>query len=306
MMDISALMHALPVSGLVPNCVAFIGGLLDVPENQAWLEKIQYLEPPAGQRVPYVEPVHVLEKLLRRQGMAKDAALVKANALVVEQLKPCTDARRWMRYYDKLQPKSPECLPVPDFVAWLRAANLTEPEIADFLGETAEIAAHKPMFTVGDNRDAAWSLQTLPDVPPPKAMIEFVPAAPWEDMEKLVGANAPFQAWRECIRPVTEALEKALGEPVYYFADPQDDCDDDAAHRFLLLHWCCTWKLESGFVKYLLAASGASDVETLKAALINPANYTQPFAMNDPFCNGIETCPCQFEYLPASLRGEED
>lgn len=35
MVDISVLMSALPISGLEPQWVAFIGGLIDVPEDQA-------------------------------------------------------------------------------------------------------------------------------------------------------------------------------------------------------------------------------------------------------------------------------
>jgi hypothetical protein len=54
-------------------------------------------------------------------------------------------------------------------------------------------------------------------------------------------------------------------------------------------------------VKFLVSRSGAKNVEELKAALINPENYTQPFKMNDAFI-GIETNACRFEYFPSNAR----
>lgn len=46
-----------------------------------------------------------------------------------------------------------------------------------------------------------------------------------------------------------------------------------------------------------MEASGAADIDELKAALIDPANYTHPFEMNDAFCRA-ETSSCRFTYLP--------
>lgn len=79
MVDIPALLKALPVSALAPNCLASLGGLVDVPKDRDWQERIDFLEPPAGQRVPYIDPVTALEKLLRRKGVPKDVALVQAQ-----------------------------------------------------------------------------------------------------------------------------------------------------------------------------------------------------------------------------------
>jgi hypothetical protein len=98
------------------------------------------------------------------------------------------------------------------------------------------------------------------------------------------------------MRPVAHELEKALGEPVYHFANLHDDADVDMAHRFLVLHWCCSYKPESAYVRYLLKISGAKDVEELKAALIRPASYTQTFKMR-PVSRGLKTSFCRFEYL---------
>jgi hypothetical protein len=59
--DVQALMRALPVSGLEPEWVASVGGLIDVADDQGWREIIHFLEPPAGQRFPYIDPVKTIE-----------------------------------------------------------------------------------------------------------------------------------------------------------------------------------------------------------------------------------------------------
>ena len=134
------------------------------------------------------------------------------------------------------------------------------------------------------------------------AMIEFVPGPPWDDSAvDWESQDNPFLRWREKIRPVALKLEESLGEPVYYFKELGDELDDDDVHRFLVLHWCCTHKPESPFVRFLLKISGARDVEELKAALIDPANYTHPFRMNRSFI-GIETVPCHLNYLPPGVH----
>jgi hypothetical protein len=308
MVDIAALMKRLPVSALEPNWVASIGGFVEVPEDQDWRVRITLLEPPAGQQVPYIKPVEALEILLRAQGVApKDA---KTRALeAVTRMKEDVAEDHWVNFFDNLEPESPDCLPVADFVTWLRdaqgfkelASGEVSSDLLDFIEQAAEVTASTPMFRRPDNWNEPWSLETLPALPPPKEMIEFVPGAPWADFEDEDGWEAaanPFLCWREAMRPVALELEKVLGEPVYYFADPDCDTDDDDVHRFLVLHWCCTHKPESTFVRYLLKISGARDVEELKAALIDPASYTHPFKMHDSFI-GLETMPCcRFDYLP--------
>lgn len=278
--------------------MASIGGFVDVPEDMRWRECFDLLEPPAGQRVPYIEPVQALEKLLSRQSASPEDAQLRARAAAAG-LKESVKAS-WVNFFNHIFPDTPDCLPVSDFMSWLRKQALVSSDIVDFLEQASEVTARTPMFRGPDNWDEPWSLENLPASPPPKAMIEFVPGAPWRDYEWDADRN-PFLTWREAIRPVAQALEKALGEPVYYFADLEDDCDDDAMHRFLVLHWCCTHQPESTFVKYLIAASGARDVEELKAALIDPASYTQQFEMNDAF-PGLEALACRFDYLPPGMH----
>lgn len=322
--DIQALMRALPVSGLEPQCLGYLGGLIDVPKDQSWREVIDLLEPPAGQRVPYIQPAKAIEKLLRRQGASPDDAQARSLETVARMRGDVADDH-WVNFYDDLQPETPECLPVSDFVAWIRkecdrstqlsatvpncehepngraSEHLLVPlEILDFFEKAAEVGTSTPTFRGPDNWHKPWSLESLPALPPPKAMIEFVPGAPWADRDNWDDWNAPsnpFIIWREAIRPVAQELENALGEPVYYFADLDDELDDDDVHRFLVLHWCCTWRPESAYVSYLVKVSGARNVEALKAALIDPINYSQPFKMNNAFV-GLETMNCRIDYLP--------
>ena len=324
--DIQALMKALPVSGLGPQCLASIGGLIDIPKDQRWREFINLLEPPAGQRVPYIEPAKAIEKLLCRQGVSPDDAQARSRETVVRMRGDVAD-EHWVNFYDYLEPESPECLPVSVFVAWVRqehdrSVQLSAPvpnsaqesnerasehllvpfEILAFFERSAEVATSSPTFRGPDNWHEPWSLENLPALPPPKAMIEFMPGAPWADQDNWDDWNAPsnpFILWREAMRPVAQTLENVLGEPVFKFADldADSDIDDDDVHRFLLLHWCCTWKPESAYVRFLVKVSGASNVEELKAALIDPANYTQPYKMNGSYI-GLETLNSRIDYLP--------
>lgn len=315
--DIESLMRVLPISGLEPQVIGSIQGLIETPSDRPWQDCINVLEPPAGRRVPYIDPGKALDVLLRGQGAAPE----DAKALVLEsiaRMRAGVEDARWVNFYDDAEPESPECLPLPDFVAWLRverccaSGKMRVPEpVLDFIEQASAVVMQSSEFRGPDNRDSPWTLENLPALPPPKAMIEFVPGSPWADHEDgnwVDDPNAyypvytPFQRWRESMRPVAQQLETALGEPVYYFADLSCDHDDDDVHRFLVLHWCCTWKPESAFVRYLLKVTGARDVEALKAALIDPASYTHPFKMNGSF-DGLEASPCCFlTYLPPGVH----
>ena len=168
--DIQALMRALPVSGLEPQCLASIGGLIDVLKDQRCREFIDLLEPPAGRRVPYTEPAKAIEKLLRHQGVAPDDAQARSRGAVVRMRDDVADDH-WVNFYDYLEPESPECLPVSDFVAWVRkervrtlqfsatAPNsasdlngrakqhlLVSSEIVDFFEKAAEVAPVRRRF----------------------------------------------------------------------------------------------------------------------------------------------------------------
>jgi len=321
--DLEALMSCLPISGLEPQSLAFVGGLKEASTPGFWQNTIEFLEPPAGRRVPYIEPVKAFEKLLYRGGVALTDAQARARDAAA-RLRGAVADDHWVNFLDDLNPESRECLPVPDMLAWLRDQHrhadqsagspgpsapgikelLVPADIIDFLEQAADEASRTPMFRGPDNWEEPWSLETLPTLPPPRAMIEFMPGAMWGEIDDCRDWNVtdnPFLRWHEAIRPVALELERALGEPVYHFADLSCDTDDDDVHRFLVLHWCCSWKPESAYVRYLLKVSGASDVEELKAALIDPASYTQPFKMNFSFI-GLEALACHFDYLPLAAH----
>jgi hypothetical protein len=353
MVDIAALMKGLPVSSLEPDRVATIY-ILEM-EGRFWVgdpwlrgNPILLLEPPAGQRVPYIQPVKALEIMLRRQGVGLDEAEARAREMVSRMRNEVADDR-WVSYlnHSDFEPDSPECLPMPDFLAWLRnECHLVNPlvterqqdmqdseelenkglqvssDLLNFLALAAEVTANSPMFRGQDNniKYEAWlSLANLPELPPPNAMIEFMPDPPWIDTKEIhwshfldeyfiyMGAYyKPFIRWREAIRPVALELEKALGEPVYSFGEQlgtaygREYTHDELVHRFLVLHWCCTNKPKSAFVRYLLKISKARDVEELKAALIDPASYTHPFKMDfsEFAALSCQSLACAFRYVP--------
>ncbi|MEX8511157.1 MAG: hypothetical protein AB3X37_10420 [Leptothrix ochracea] len=305
MVNISALMKALPVSGLEPQELATLTGFLDLPEHQRWQGHITLLEPPSGQRVPYINPVAALIILLRHQGMAADEAPAHARALVKELRADMPDVPT-ARFLDDLKPDSPECLPAATFVEALKKEGLISEAVAEFLEKSIGVAASVPMFRGPDNWTSPWSLLELPEWPPSTAMIEFTPGAPWIDIDRWgtkedwPSDENPFIQWRKAISPIAQALGQALGESVYHFADLHNELDDDYVHRFLVLHWCCSHKPDATFVKHLVTISGARDVDELKAALIDPASYTHPYKMNG--ASGLETLPCRISYLPPGAR----
>jgi hypothetical protein len=326
--SVAALMQALPFSGLEPQTVAFIYGFVNAPADAEWSHSIELLEPPGGSRVPYIEPVRAIGVLLRGQGISVELARTQAQ-LAAGQMRQEVAESHWVNFFDGDRPESPECVPATDLVAWLRArcerrddcsnahildasvdlqrgqASLHVPQdVIDFFQQAIEVATDVPTFHGPDDYRKLWSLKDRPASPPPKSTIEFVPGPPWEaigDWNEPAGLE--FLRWREAIRPIAAALESALGEPVYEFADLTSELngEDDYAHRLLVLHWCCTWRPQSAYVRYLMKISGAADIEELKAALVNPASYSQPFKMNRAFC-GMETRPCLFRYVPPGTK----
>ena len=322
-LDVQALTRALPISGLEPQAIAHITGLVGMPEGSPFPHRIPLLEPPAGQHQPYIEPIYALEAFLRRQGLPEIAAKEQALTAALKMRAEVADVH-WVCFLNSAQPSPPEQLPLPELITWLRNQSSRShgtgtagigsapihiaPEILDFLEQVTQKLPRMPQFTDPDHWNITWPLIALPEQPPPKAMMEFLHRPLWADDDDAHWVHdpdayypmyLPFQRWREAMRPVAQALEAALGEPVYRFANLASDIDDDDVHRFLVLHWCCTQKPDSGFVRYLLKASGAHSVEALKAALINLANYTQAYKMHDTSLSCMEVCPCpDFHYSP--------
>ena len=71
MVDVSSLLRVMPISGLEPQ---WIGRVWLTPEgSQAEREamSLDFLEPPAGQHQPYVDPLTAMTVLFRFQGLAE-------------------------------------------------------------------------------------------------------------------------------------------------------------------------------------------------------------------------------------------
>lgn len=95
-------------------------------------------------------------------GFGKDEAFSKA-ASVVAQIKATIDERRWVCFFDYFNPESPDCLSVPDFLAWLRDAKLGRPEQIDYLDKVAGITAAALIFRGPDNQNQQepWAIYSL-------------------------------------------------------------------------------------------------------------------------------------------------
>ncbi len=296
MINIQALLRSQPITGLQSEELADIRGF-DQKATAAWLDPyISFLEPPAGQHIPFVNPVEAMVVLFRHQGLEQSEATNKA---VVEyaELRIRLDLYQRVRFYDLFDSESPECIPTPIFLAYLQEKQLVMTDIIDYLTRAVDVATYARIFRGPDNYNDPWSLAELPALPTAKSMIEFIPGAPWHEPmdEDVYIVDALFAQWREEMRDIAANLEKSLGESVYYFCDPNSDHDDDNIHRFLVLHWCCTFQPESPYVKFLIEVSGAKDVEELKAALIDPKSYFHPYKMNDGMW-GLETLSCRLDY----------
>ena len=302
MINIQALLRSQPISGLESKELAIIKGFATKTSVEWFDPCIRFLEPPAGQHVPFVNPVETMEILFRHQGAEKSEATNKA-VIEYAELRLRLDIHQRVRFYDLFDSELPECIPITLLLAYLQEKQLIITDIIDYLTRAVDAATYAPIFRGADNYDEPWSLTELPELPTAKSMIEFVPGAPWHEPmdENVYIVDALFAQWCEEMRNIAACLEKSLGESVYYFCDPNSDHDDDNIHRFLVLHWCCTFQPESPYVKFLIEVSGARDVEELKAALIDPKSYFHPYKMNDAFF-GMEALCCRLDYAPPRAR----
>ena len=322
MADIAALMNTLPVSGLEPQSIALIEGLIYPPRDRSWMDNVTLLEPPANRHEPYIEPVRALKTLLEALGYSKLAASNKARTWVALMRVGVAD-ERWVNFLTD-EPDSPECLPVVDFAGWLRDHGFIDDNLDGepgrelkrsdtqgvdkaslfthmlaFIEQTACAVSAKPIFEGWSEPGDLLSLKAVHALPSPTNMVEFLPGAPWLGPE-VFGADdpayEPFLRWREGMRTVASALTQAWGKEVYCFADLNCEIDDDYVHRFLVLHWCCTYKPECAYVRYLVKVSKARDVEALKAALVDEVNYKQWFDLRRPG-PAPDARMCRYEYL---------
>ncbi len=309
MIDIEGLLGALPVSGLEPQRLAIVtippacrvrhdgGARPPRGAGSSLPDRFPLLEPPARDHVPYVEPIAALRVILQACGQPKELALRRALQIAADLLVASAPSERVV-YFNDLDAEPPTCVALPALIGLLRKMADIEPGLPAFLAQASDALTHLPLFSGRDGE--RWSLQGLSDDRPPKAQIEFVPSAPW-DSGALAANDGPYLVWRESMREHAWRLAGALGEPVFHFADLDADDDDDAVHRLLVLHWCCTHRPDSPFVRQLLRAAGTPSVELLRTALLDPASYRRPFRMNDAFV-GVEAQTCALRYRPPGTR----
>ncbi len=313
MFNLAALIRALPRSALAPAALAWLDGFIEEPKDSHGSRDITLLEPPAGLSEPCIEPIQALTLLLRGHGMAPQQAQSTARAAVARMHGEVTPDR-WVRYFDHQQSDPSDCLPVSDFLDGLHTASLGMPaDVLDFLGHAAQVAVSAPLFLpFGERRVVPMNrvaLRDLPARPRPKEWFSFF-HAPWcDDLDEAPGWDAAFMAWRETMRPIAQELAQTLGQPLYHFDDhellpddPEEEGQFDCAHRFFILHWCCTYRPDSGFVRHLLQASGARHVDELKAALIAPASYADAFDMDTAHNGYRSTHSRSIRYLPPQTR----
>jgi hypothetical protein len=303
MINIQALLKSQPISGLESQELAIIKGFATKTSLEWFDPCVRFLEPPAGQHIPFVNPVEAMEILFRHQGAERSEATNKA-VIEYAELRLRLDIHQRVRFYDLFDSELPECIPITLLLAYLQEKQLVIIDVIDYLTRAVDAVTCAPIFRGPDNyKEQPWSLAELPDLPTAKSMIEFIPGAPWHEPmdEDVYIADALFAQWREEMRDIAACLEKSLGESVYYLCDTNSDHDDDNIHRFLVLHWCCTFQPKSPYVKFLIEISGAKDVEELKTALIDPKSYFHPYEMHCAFFR-LETVYCRLDYISPQTR----
>jgi hypothetical protein len=112
-MNVSALLRALPISGIEAQGLA-------TADNLALGKSIRFYEPPAGQRIPFVDPIGKTTILLECEGVPADHAIDKAKELYAEMRQTFPVLERPVLYG-----KSFDILNIPEHVplsAWLMNA----------------------------------------------------------------------------------------------------------------------------------------------------------------------------------------
>jgi hypothetical protein len=96
----------------------------------------------------------------------------------------------------------------------------------------------------------------------------------WEPEEVL---SITFGDWRDEIMAIGRDLETVLGKRVFSHCGRRANKRDDRLHRWLALHYWCSFFPGCDFISYLCEAGGFSSVTALKSALLDPASYSYPF-----------------------------
>ena len=219
MVNIHALIKALPRYGLEPREIALIK---DIPEPGGY--DLWFYEPPSAWREPFIDVVSVMTQALRCEGIEYAEASKRARREYAA-LRESLDVFSRPVLYDAGRDADDECVPASIGIPFLLEKGIIDKEVSQFLINAVEVISNAALFDDPDDWRIRHKLTELPDVPSPKQLVEFVPWGPWTDgPDRDTGA---WLAWREKIRPIAESLKEKLGEEVYYFADLDDDLDDE-------------------------------------------------------------------------------
>ena len=139
MINIPALLRSQPISGLESQELAIIKGFATKTSVEWFDPCVRFLEPPAGQHLPFVNPVEAMEVLFRHQGAGQSEA---ANKAVIEyaELRLRLDIYQRVRFYDLFDSELPECIPITLLLAYLQEKQLV---ITDIILKTAVEQKHK-------------------------------------------------------------------------------------------------------------------------------------------------------------------
>lgn len=283
MIDMNALSKSLPTFALEPARFAYlINSRADQASSHQPGHHIALIEPPSSDREPYIHPVAALAVVLKQDGVRAEDASAKARELIAANRDL---SKRWVHFMDDCYPSSGPCVPCSDFIAWVRESSLLPATFIHSLQQAVETATVSNVFANLRDNGPRWSLANKPTKTPSSALMEFMPGPPWRayrDKPDMLN-DGVFMNWRNSMQETARRLEDAWGACFYYFADLNDELDDDWVHRYLMLHWCCTAEPDSSFVKFLVQVSGAESVEELRVALINPQNYVEVVPSGRPW-----------------------
>ena len=269
MADLRKLDAVLPATSIEADRMSEVRGI--VPG-----ETLPFFEPPAGWLEPAVDPLHALVLAERAAGGRHRTALRLAGRAVAEFLRGLPAARRPWMLTDYAKRGAKRRVAVSTLTEVLRAHG--HAALAERLAEAADAAADAPVFC-GYNPFGRRpiSLRTLAARRHELGMQEFAISVPMNAALNFCddrdAAESLGQVWYETTRPRIEALSAEVGAELYYYRDPEDDCDDDYAHRYLVLDHICHMAPQSAYVAYLVEASGAASLADLRRAFFDPRSY---------------------------------
>lgn len=276
MTDVFRLHRVLPAISIQTDEIARVqGGRSD--------NTIDLLLPPAGWLEPAVKVSDLLTFALIEAGHARADAEAMA-AVMAEALLADLPLERRPLMLDSPNAQTVVCAAVTDALRPLFAMGGREAAVADAIWRFADAAACGRVFKYGELGPDGCSLRELGPDPLPAGLTEFWPGIASDLTWRLCeDGNTPaldkMYDWMRGMRPQIEALEAAAGTRLFYFKQPDDELDDDQAHRFLALDYVCHMIPDSDYVAYLAEVSGAPSVAALRAALRAPDAYSPYFRL---------------------------